>query len=207
MRIGINVPDELQRKVKGTRPPVNVSQVCRDALERCVEMSDRAKVQAIADGVDEHVIRLAKSVKTPMIEPNWAAFALDDARDWVRAVTPESWQQFTYQSDFLRSKKRDDAEMIDVWSPDGDCKGLLRHLQEHKEWFEYQFELQFESDVVADPFDRARDEYSRAWLGYVYEVRRKIEEHRKIEYDRVMAERIEYLRLRRDPELPSQLVQ
>ena len=37
------------------------------------EMSDRAKVQAIADGVDEHVIRLAKSVKTPMIEPNWAA--------------------------------------------------------------------------------------------------------------------------------------
>ena len=60
MRIGINIPDELLRKVKAIRPPVNVSEVCRDALDRCVEMSDQAKAQAIADGVDEHVIRLAK---------------------------------------------------------------------------------------------------------------------------------------------------
>ena len=207
MRIGINIPDELLRKVKAIRPPVNVSGVCRDALDRCVEMSDQTKAQAIADGVDEHVIRLAKSVKKPMIEPDWTSCALEDARDWVRAVTPESWQQFTYQSDFLRAKNRDDAEMVDIWSQDGGCKGLLQRLQDHKEWFEGQFELRLDSDVVADPFAKAREEYSRAWLGYVYEARRKLEEHHKAQYDRVMAERAKYRRSPRDPELPTQLVQ
>ena len=49
MRVGINVPDELLRRVKEIRPQVNVSQVCRQALERCVEIAEMAKAQAIAD--------------------------------------------------------------------------------------------------------------------------------------------------------------
>ena len=203
MRIGINVPDELLQKVKETQPPVNVSQVCRDALECYVEVSDRARAQTVADGVDEHVIRLAKSVQTPMIEPDWEAYALDDARDWVQAVTPESWQQFMHQCEVLRRKKRDEAEMVDIWSQDGDCKGLLLRLQQHREWFE----LQFESDVVVDPYDKAREEYSRAWLGYVYEVRRKLEDHYRVEYQNVMAERAEERRSRKDPDLPPHLIE
>ena len=206
MRIGINVPDELLQKVKGTQPPVNVSQVCRDALERYVEVSDRARAQTVADGVDEHVIRLAKSVQTPMIEPDWEACALDDARDWVRATNPESWPQFMHQCEVLRRQKRDEAEMVDIWSQGGGCKGLLLLLDEHSEWFEGQFELQFESDVVVDPYDKAREEYSRAWLGYVYEVRRKLEDHYRAEYQKVMAERAEERRSRKVPQLPPFLV-
>ena len=207
MRIGITVPDELLRRVKGTWPPVNVSQVCRDALEHCAETSDRAKAQAISDGVDEHVIRLATSLKMPVIEPDWAGYALEHARDWVRTVTPEKWQQFIYQSDHLRTKGRDEAEMVGIWSQDEDGRGLLQCLLEHNEWFECQLELSFESDAVTDPYDKAREEYSRAWLGYVYEVRRSLEEHHKVERERVMAERTQYRRSRKAPELPPQLVQ
>ena len=208
MRIGINVPDELLRRVKEIRPQANVSQVCRDALERRVEIAERAKAQAIDDGLDEHVARLAQFVKASPIEPDWVAHALDDARDWVRTVTQEGWERFIYQSDVRRAKGWEEADMVDVWSGSGDDTGLTYRLyvmSESTEWFEYQFEEQFESGGP-DPHEKAREEYSRAWLGYVHEARRKLEKLHKEEYDRVMAERAEYRQSRPAPELPQQLV-
>ena len=208
MRIGINVPDELLRRIKEIRPQVNVSHVCQEALGRCVEIAERAEAQAIDDGLDEHVARLAQFAKAPPIEPDWEAYALDDARDWIRTVTPEDWKMFIYQSDFLRAKGREEAEMVKNWSGRGDDRGLtycLYLMSESKEWFEYQFEEQFESGGP-DPYVKAREEYSRAWLGYVHEVRRKLENHYKEEYDRVMAERAEYRQSRPAPELPQQLL-
>ena len=204
MRIGINVPDELLRRVKEIRPQANVSQVCREALERRVEIAERAKAQAIDDGLDEHVARLAQFVKAPPIEPDWVAYALDDARDWVRTVTQEGWERFIYQSDVRRAKGWEEADMVDVWSGSGDDTGLtysLYVMSESTEWFEYQFE-----SGGPDPHEKAREEYSRAWLGYVHEARRKLEKLHKEEYDRVMAERAEYRQSRPAPELPQQLV-
>ena len=90
MRIGINVPDELLKELKQVRPEVNVSQVCREALANRVEVARRAADRAIGDGVDEHVQRLDRSATKPPIEPDWEAYALDDARAWVRTVTPET---------------------------------------------------------------------------------------------------------------------
>lgn len=206
MRIGINVPDELLRRVKEIRPQVSVSQVCRQALERYVEIADMAKAQAIANHVDEHVNKLAQSSKSPMIEPDWVAHALDDARDWVRGVTVVAWERFIYQVDFLRRQGRDEAEMVDIWSDIGDGKGLQHRMSANAEWFEYQFDLQFESGGGPDPHNKAREEYSRAWLGYVHEARRRLENHYKDRYDRVMAGRAEHRRSLQDPELPPQLV-
>ena len=206
MRVGMNVPDELLRRVKEIRPQVNVSQVCRQALERCVEIAEMAKAQAIADHVDEDVDRLAQCVEAPMIEPDWVAYALDDARDWVRTVKPEAWERFIYQIDFLRKQGRDEAEMVDIWSDIGGDKGLQHRMSANTAWFEYQFDLQFESGGGPDPHHKAREEYSRAWLGYVHEVRRRLESHYKDEYDRVMAKRAEHRKSLPDPELPPQLV-
>ena len=206
MRIGINVPNELLRQVKQIRPEVNISQVCREALQHHVEVAQRAIAQATSDGVDEQVTRLDRSVARPLIEPDWMAYALDDARDWVRTVTPEMWGQYIYQSDFLRKQGRDEAEMVEIWSQNRDEKGLLVRLHENMKWFEDQFEEQFESGGVADPYYKAREEYCRAWLGYVNEVRRLLEKHRKDEYDRVMAERAEHRRFRPSTDLPPQLV-
>ena len=208
MRLGINVPNELLKRVKEIRPQVNVSKVCREALEHRVEIAERAKAQAIDDGLDEHVARLAQSVKAPPIEPDWVACALDDARDWVRTVTSEDWKMFIYQSDFLRAKGREEADMVDVWSGSGGDRGLtyrLYDMSESTEWSEYQFEEQFESGGP-DPHVKAREEYCRAWLGYVHEARRKLEKLHKEEYDRVMAERAEYRQSRPAPELPQQLL-
>ena len=206
MRVGINVPDELLRRAKEIRPPVNVSQACRDALERQVEASDRARAQAAADGVDGHVKRLAGFLGSPKIEPDWAGYALKNVRGWVRTVTPERWQQFIYQSNFLRAKKRDEAEMVEIWSAHGGGMDLFQCLAEHSEWFEDQFEQRFESDSATDPYVRAREVYCSTWLSYIYEVRRLLEEHHRAQYERVMAEREECRRSLETLELPSQLL-
>ena len=205
MRIGINVPDELLRRVKEIRPQVNVSQVCREALERYVEIAERAKAQAIDDHVDVNVDRLAQSVKAPMIEPDWVAYALDDARDWIRTVTPENWKWFTCESDIFRRQGRDEAELVAGWSGSGDCKGFTNRLWDNGEWYDYQFEEHYVNGGP-DPYNKAREEYSRAWLGYVHEARRMLENRYKEEYDRVMAERAEYRKSRPDPEPPQRLV-
>ena len=206
MRIGVNVPNELLQQVKQIRPDVNVSQVCREALEHRVEVAQRAIAQATSDGVDEHVTRLDRSVARPLIEPDWVAHALDDARDWVGTVTPETWERFTYQGDFLRKQGRDETEMVRLWSQSDGVKGFGYRLDENKEWFISQYEIQFESDASSNLHEKAEKEYARAWLGYVNEVRRLLEKHRKDEYDRVMAERAQYRQSRPPADLPSQLV-
>ena len=70
MRIGVNVPNEILRQVKEITPKVNVSEVCREALRRHVEVSQRAVQQAAADNVVEQVMRLDESTAKPMIEPD-----------------------------------------------------------------------------------------------------------------------------------------
>ena len=206
MRIGINVPNDLLTQVKQIRPEINVSQVCREALEHRVEVARRV-TQAIGNAVGEHVNRLAQSVARPPTEPDWVAHALDDARAWVEAVTPEIWERFTYQADFLRTQGRDEAEMVTLWSEEGEgVKGFQKHLDENREWFVSQYDLQFETGTGPDPRVKAEREYARAWLGYVNEVRRLLERHHKEEYDRVMAERALYRQSRPAPKLPPQLV-
>lgn len=206
MRIGVNVPNELLKEAKQIRPEVNVSQVCREALQQRVELARRI-AHAASNGVHDHVTRLDQSVSRPPPEPDWVAYALEDARAWATVVTPEAWERFTYQADFLRKQGRDEAEMVTLWSSEGEgVKGFQRRLAEHDEWLISQYDLQFESDAGPSPRAKAENEYARAWLGYVNEVRRLLEKHRKDEYDRVMAERAEYRQSLPKPELPPQLV-
>ena len=199
MRIGINVPSELLKQVKEISPAVNVSQVCREALEQRVEVAERAAAQIARDGANEHVERLDRSVAKLPIEPDWEALALDDARAWVSTVTPRFWEGFFNEADFFRRTGRDEMELVRFYQDGG---GFVSHMRENEEWYE----LNFEYGIASYAWEKAEREYGRAWLGYVYEVRRLLEKHRKDEYDRVMAERAEQRRSRPDPELPSQLV-
>ena len=206
MRIGINVPDGLMHQIKGIRPEVNVSQVCREALQHRVHVAKIAASRAHDDGVEVQVERLSDLISRPPNEPNWLAYAIEDAAEWVRVVTPEAWEQFIYQADFLRRQGRDEIEMVDLWSQGEGMKGFYGRLREHAEWFEYQFEVQFESGVTSDPRGKAKEEYARAWLGYVNEARRLLENRRSEELNRLRAEREEYRRSLPKPEAPRQLI-
>ena len=206
MRIGINVPNELVKRIKQIRPAVNVSLVSREALEKRAEFHERVAAQVAADDIEEHIQRLAESGSGSLIEPDWESYGLEDARDWVRAVTPETWDRFIYQYDHLVGKGRSVEEMVDLWSASNNARGLPNRLDENSEWFIEQYDVLISSGSNDNLHDRATREYAQAWLSYVVEVRSRLEKRRKEEYERVMAEREEERQSLKSAELPSQLI-
>lgn len=213
MRIGINVPNELMKRVKQINPPVNVSQVCREALEERAGVGERAISQADADGVDKEVARLAESLGNPLIEPDWETYALEDAREWVRVITPELWDDFIDEYDWISEDGMDVTTMVSWLSPVIDVKGFHVRQNENRDWFSAQLKRKFKgasklgtSSNLPNIYDKPRRVYDRAWLNYVNEVRRKLERHWKDEYEKVMAGRKEYRLSLPNPELPPQLI-
>ena len=206
MRIGINVPNELLNQVKQLSPEINISQVCREALQHRVEIARKAAALASMDGMDELIAQFDQSVPEPIIAPDWEAYGFEDAQNWVRVVTPEIWERFIYQYDFLLRQGRDPAEMVDLWSTDGNVRGFNSRQSDHKDWFLEQHEILFEAGIDVNLFENALKEYARAWLDYVNEARRRLEKLRKERYDKVMAERAASWQARPEPEAPTQLL-
>ena len=179
MRVGINVPDELLRRVKEIRPQVNVSQVCRQALERRVEIAEMAKAQAIADDVDEDVDRLAQSIKAPMIEPDWAAHTLLTTRGiGYGRLNRRLGKGSSTRSMFLRKQGRDEAEMVDVWSAQSEtAKDSNTTCSANAgRGSSINSICRLESGGGPDPcITRPAKSMPALWLGYLYEARRKLE--------------------------------
>ena len=207
MRIGVNIPNKLMNRVKEIRPPVNVSQVCREALEERAMTQDRVLAQVASDSVDDQVLRLAESLRNPLIEPDWETYALEDARRWVEAVDDYLWERFIDQYDHLQREGRESMVMIDIWSRGNGTKGLMDRIYEHYDWLVEQHGAQFKSGYGdSNPQEKASKLYARAWLGYVLEVRHRLEQHRKDEYEKLKAEREEYRQSLPDVVLPPQLM-
>lgn len=208
MRIGINVPNELLKQVKEIRPAVNISQVCREALEARVETFERAVSRASADGMGGQVARLGEAIGNPLIEPDWETYALEDAREWVEKVTAEDWEWFIEDYDYYLENNHDNMWFrVEWWSSMNGSKGFWHRRRENQEWFFAQFKIKSDSGSSANPFEEAQKEYARAWLGYVLEVRRMLKRHWKEEYDKLVAEREQYRLSLPEPELPRQLIE
>ena len=150
MRIGINVPNELLKRVKAIRPEVNVSQICRDALEEHVRKDDRVAAQVAADGVEDHLARIGESDLFPIIEPDWEGFALEDVRDWLSKATTENWERYLDYRHFLeRHDREDETWFADLHGID-DVKRFPHREAEHREWFIAQYETNPESSPITE---------------------------------------------------------
>ena len=205
MRIGINVPNDLLQQVKQISPPVNVSEVCRDALSQYVEVARRATAQVQDDGMEAKITRLYQETGLPP-EPDWVGLALDNAANWVRNVTPEDWDDFVELVDELRGEGKREDLYIGVWTTMYDGKGMMSHLNDYHDRLMRAARPSLVSGLALDASDRGRREFTRAWLGYVYEVRRLIEQRRKEAYERLRAEYDAAFRARPEPEVPEHLL-
>ena len=206
MRIGVNVPNELMKRVKKISPAVNVSQVCREALEERVRVGERAISQVEVDVVDKQVVRLAEALGNSLIEPDWETYALEDAREWVKKVTPEIWDRCIYQYDHLVRSGRRAEQMVDIWSQQCGTRGYRKRMYDNNDWFDEQCEIDDTGEAILNAHKKSLEEYASTWLSYVLEVRRKLEKHWKDEHERVRAGREEYLLSLSHGELPPQLV-
>ena len=194
MRIGVNISDKLIRRVKEIRPEVNVSQVCREALEVRAALAERVKAQVQEDGMDSHIHRFFEPAFAPLPEPDWVGMGMDDARFWVESIDPNEWHLVNGFYDRSLDKENCSPLVFET--------GMAFHwrLGEHRDWHSQRYR-RGDMDARARALSRYRD----AWLSYYREVR-------GLE-DRLMGERraelmVEYeegWNSRSEPELPSQL--
>ncbi len=185
---------------------MNVSQVCREAIQHHVRVSQRARKKAQSGSIMEQIARLDELLPKPIVEPDWETLAIKDAEEWVKRVNPEAWNTFVNQSDFFRREGRDESVMIDSWSSSADVKGPDIRLWENRDWLIEQYDLEILTGTDSNHREQARKEYARAWLAFVYEVRHLLEKHRKEELHRIMNERAKSLEARPIPELPEHLI-
>ena len=202
MRIGINVPNELLKRVKAIRPEVNVSQICRDALEEYVRKADHVAAQVAGDGIEVHLARIDESNLFPLTEPDWEGLALEDARGWVAKSTPEDWDRYLGVRSFLeRNGREDETWFADVHGID-EVKRFPHREEEHREWLLAQYEIDPDSRAITE----ARNRYERTFIAYLEEVRRLWEKQRKERRERIVAERKERIQALGKPELPPRLL-
>ena len=82
-RINISLPNELQDRIKQFKGSINVSAVCRHALEQRLEILEKARETREEDlDLNELVRRLRD--ERGVIKRDSATLGAKDARDWVR---------------------------------------------------------------------------------------------------------------------------
>ena len=81
MRIGINVPNDLIKRMEPLKQMINISQVCRDAIQGWVDTYERARERAGQDGMEAVTLRLRRELES--YEVDWEAIWHEDAKGWV----------------------------------------------------------------------------------------------------------------------------
>ena len=202
MRIGINVPNELLQRVKAIRPEVNVSQVCREALEEIVSDAQRLRAMVATSGIDGHVASLANS-DNYIPEPDWQTYGWEDAIEWANSVSPDDWRECwnIYESDLRNGKGDYLPGPYFCWYTPG-VKRFYNRERANEAWFQQQSK----AGGIGNPYREAERKYDEAWFDCASEVKRLVEQHRKEKQDRMISEREAAWRSHPQPELPPQLL-
>jgi hypothetical protein len=162
MRIGINVPNDLLKRMEPIKKIVNISQICRDAIQAWVDTYERAKERARQDGMEEVALRLSKGIKS--YEVDWEALGHEDAKLWVQMASLEDFEHFAHNLNVGRGRGRTPGIWMAPYIPGTRLYG--QRQQEHEEWFEKKCEL----DLDSNPYIQAKAEYERGWTSYLIAV-------------------------------------
>ena len=162
MRIGINVPNSLLKRMEPLKQMINISQVCRDAIQDWVDAYERAGERARQDGMEEVALGLRQELES--YEVDWGAIGHEDAKIWVQKASPKNFEHFAHNLKIGRSKGRIPGIWMAPILPG--TKSYGERAGEHKEWFTRQSELELEYDY----HQKAQHDYERGWTSYVISV-------------------------------------
>lgn len=162
MRIGINIPNSLLKRMEPIKQMINVSQVCRDAIEDRVVTYERAMQKARQDGMDEMAAVLRREWEPIVVD--WQAIGHEDARIWAEKATPDNFEHFAHNLRVGRSHGRTPGIWMAPHIPG--TKVFGERQAEHEEWFTQQCELDWDSN----PYLRADEEYERGWTSYLIAI-------------------------------------
>ena len=171
MRIGINIPDSLNRRMEPLKGTMNVSQVCRDAIEAYVEDYERASARVDLDGLDDALTRLTAG--PDRMEVDWGELGWNDARAWMGGVDQERFDRLFHMIDVLNRQGRP------LWQvPPPHVPGAKTFDERWGERFlglVHQHEAIWRTDPEFNPRADAEQAYCRAWFAYVLAARHRLQ--------------------------------
>ena len=221
MRIGINVPNELLQRLAPLKPELNISQVCREALEAKAASYERMRERLADDAIIEVVIGISEKVSgrehtylallSTIAVDDWEQLGYEDAVAWVQVAEQKDW-------DFLHAvQKRNRQSGKPEWDTSSFVINGVNNFPNRRN--ATQRLIQQQDDDFVDWFylehgdideDAAKKEYMTAWLGYtnaVWDLFLRLQQENREEY---LAERRkqrqESRRDRIPPQVPQQLL-
>ena len=162
MRLGINIPNNLYKRMEPIKQRVNISQICRDAIEEWVNAYERGLEQAKQDEMEELVNQLKQALKPYVVD--WEELGREDARIWAQKATSEDFEHFAHNLKVGRGHGRTPGIWMAPHLPNTPFYG--QRQAENKEWFKQQ--LDKNSD--ANPYQIAEEEYERGWTSYLIAI-------------------------------------
>lgn len=225
MRIGINIPKELHQRIQPLKGTMNISEICREAIEARVKKyeeftgwldSESAK-QAVAEIYEKELQRKA------MVEVDWETIGYQDAKAWAQAATLADWD---YWNRCRNHPHRSSQNAIWVhgrhvrgnrkgakFVTPGDAKTFLERHREYNDEIHAQdddfWEWMVEEYDGLGPFsdwEGAEQAYGRAWMAHTTAVWDLICERREERQRQWHSERAEARQNRPQPEIPDHLL-
>ena len=214
VRIGVNIPNELVKRLEPLKPELNISQVCRDALARHVERYENAIVNLnyaeSSTGLEQAVAE--KIRRRSIINVDWEALGYEDAVAWVQAATWEDWRQWQGIQNLLKRQGRPPWDIQpSIRDKDG---GEVKCFDDR--WWNFRKILMAQSDeffewlddngIDTGSFDGPEREYGRAWFAYISTAWDKIQQMHEEYYQAIRKERLEKRRNRPEVEVPEHIL-
>ncbi|MFC1945670.1 hypothetical protein ACFLW1_00555 [Chloroflexota bacterium] len=166
MRIGINVPNELIKRLEPYKDITNVSKICRDAIKDWVETYERAKDRVSKDEIKDVAQRLHNEIKSCEYEVDWEVLGQEDAKMWAQMATLENFEHLFHN---LRQAKRNKLTPGPFLGPHLEGVKLYIDRQvEHEKWFERQFDI--DNDEGPNHYVLAQERYNKGWVAYLTSV-------------------------------------
>ena len=208
MRIGINVPNELIQRIKAVQPDVNISQVCREAIQNLAKTHESVTDWLANDGSIERVMEFARAHEEKYQGPDWEALGFGDAREWVATIPEAGWDALLRRCNWLERRGRDDFDVLVGgnqyhWNE----KGFRYHENENSDWFERMYDLKEQYGLSTNFRAEAEQKYEKAWVAYVIGVRTRYLDYLKDMRVHALAEREQVSRSRPVPEVPQHLME
>ena len=168
-RLGINVPDDLLDRLKPFKTSINVSQICRDALEAQVAAYERAYARVEDDDMEDLIQRLRLEIAGR--EVDWESLGHEDAKVWAELGSLDDFKNLFYKLSFVGHGGMLKRPTINIIPHVDGTRGFYERLKENPAWSEWKYE----HDEQVNHVGKAQSAYELGWFSYIRAVRRKVQ--------------------------------
>ena len=108
MRIGINIPNYLHRRLEPLKQYVNVSQICREAIEDRIRCYERAVESRGNEDIVEAMerTRMEEQELRAIIDVDWGMLGFKDAESWIEAAGLKDWNYLHHRQGAIDGQGR-----------------------------------------------------------------------------------------------------